>query len=790
MTVSTTDSVVTYIAGGPGYAIPYRFLQNSDIEAVLVKQDGTLETLSPAQYTITGAGSQNGGTLTSTYAAGVLATPGASLTISRIMTAVQPTDLRNQGRYFAETHENVFDRLTMLIQQGIAGLSRALVRPIGKNYYDAGGRQIKNLANPTEAQDAATLAWVGDFISGLQGPINNASNVFYQFPNGSAHVVQDLALPDGAIGIGWKKRSVGGRLGDSSNPKDYGAVADGVERPLSTRYATLAAAKVDFPFVTSLAQGLDWAACQFVLNVGGIVDFSGNPRNYSLSQTLVVSVEGTTLNLSGCAFTAASGFTGDLMLSLPANGVTLDGGCTFDCTAMPRPTADFSTASFKGFAFGQKGTDILPYTGLNVTGAIFVKNAPAAAIGMQYCTDFHVDSVYADGCDNSATFEGPGALYFNRCERYSLGDMGATNFKWKGLYNANGTDFSVKTVFCTDGVASQAAIFFASCAGFQAAEMQVRRAFGVKFDRCSDFEASGFHINCAAIGQLGIMVQGCLAYSLTGIFIRGFTTAGIETSYHPGPPAANVLVGKISDFEIRNGAPGSLCGLRMFGSATESAGQLQVSDGYIYACARGVQLRNVGTGVLNRQLSIKDLTIDTFEVAGIEGMSREMSIKNVDFYNAGSSAVGCIDLWHDAGQTCESLSIVGCTAPGLPSAVNFIRAVSTAIRMFKVGTLHIAANSAKGGARFLDLALTQASDYLRVLNISANTHDGSASATSVGLSNAGPSLVPQVCITGNNLLTSAYAKANIAFTETAASAKWNGVVENNMAGVTNKPNNV
>lgn len=518
---------------------------------------------------------------------------------------------------------------------------------------------------------------------------------------GDAALRAALATSSGASMVGFRSRTVADRLNDTANVKDYGAIGDGDHR-LSERYATLAAAQAEYPFVTSLTQSIDWAACQSALNAGGVVDFSGRKRNYSLSQTLVVSVEGTTLKLSGCAFTAASGFTGDMMLSIPANGV----------------------------------------------------------------------------------------LYFNRCDRYSLGDMGATNFKWKGLYNANGADFSVKTAFCTDGVADEAAIFFASCAGFQVDEMQVRRAFGVKFDRCTDFQGSGFHINCAGIGQIGLMVQGCISYNLEKIFIRGFTIAGIEASYHPGPPAANILVGNISNFEIRNGAAGSLCGVRMFGSATESAGQLQLSSGYIYACARGVQLRNVGTGVLNRQLSIKDLTIDTFEVAGIEGVSREMAIKNVEFYNAGASAVGCIDLWHDAGQTCESLSVVGCSAPGLPSAVSFIRAVSTATRMLKVGTLHIAANSAKGGARFLDLALTQASDYLRVLNISANTHDGSASATSVGLSNAGPSLVPQVCITGNNLLTSAYAKANITFAETAASAKWNGVVENNMAGVTNKPNNV
>ncbi|WP_330508296.1 hypothetical protein V1687_18070 [Pseudomonas putida] len=194
MTVSTTDSVVEYVSGGPSFPVPYRFLQDSDIEAVLVKQDGTTETLTGAQYTLSGAGSQNGGTLTSSYAAGFLGVTGASLTISRVMDPVQPTDLRNQGKFLAETHETVFDRLTMLIQQGFAGLSRALVRPIGKNYYDAEGRRIANIADPVEYQDAATKSWAQQYVEGIlaagQGPINNAANIVYVDGDSDSTTVQ------------------------------------------------------------------------------------------------------------------------------------------------------------------------------------------------------------------------------------------------------------------------------------------------------------------------------------------------------------------------------------------------------------------------------------------------------------------------------------------------------------------------------------------------------------------------------------------------------------------------
>lgn len=194
MTVSTTDSVIEYVSGGPAFPIPYRFLQNSDIKAVLVKQSGVSETLTGAQYTLVGAGSQGGGTLTSTYAASFLAVAGASLTISREMSPVQPTDLRNQGRFLAETHEAVFDRLTMLVQQGLAGLSRALLRPFGKDYYDAGNRRIANVADPVALQDAATRNWAQTYIASIlstgQGPVNNAANVIYVDPYNQITTVQ------------------------------------------------------------------------------------------------------------------------------------------------------------------------------------------------------------------------------------------------------------------------------------------------------------------------------------------------------------------------------------------------------------------------------------------------------------------------------------------------------------------------------------------------------------------------------------------------------------------------
>lgn len=211
MTVSTIDNVIEYVSGGPAFPIPYRFLQNSDIEAVLVRQSGVSETLVlGTQYTLTGAGSQSGGTLTSAYAAGVLATPGATLTISRVMDAVQPTDLRNQGHFLAETHETVFDRLTMLIQQAFGILRRALLMPIGKNYYDAKGRLIKNLGDGQADQDAVNIRTMRDYVDAAIAGVVGGFGWFIQ------------------SGAGAVYRTFQSKMRDVVSVKDFGATGNGV----------------------------------------------------------------------------------------------------------------------------------------------------------------------------------------------------------------------------------------------------------------------------------------------------------------------------------------------------------------------------------------------------------------------------------------------------------------------------------------------------------------------------------------------------------------------------------
>lgn len=54
--------------------------------------------------------------------------------------------------------------------------------------------------------------------------------------------------------------------GHSVQVQDHGPIADGTLHTLAERYATLSAAQVDYPFITSLAESIDGAAIQAALD--------------------------------------------------------------------------------------------------------------------------------------------------------------------------------------------------------------------------------------------------------------------------------------------------------------------------------------------------------------------------------------------------------------------------------------------------------------------------------------------------------------------------------------------
>lgn len=131
MTVSSSTDRATFPGNGvaTAFSLPFRFFANSDVVAqAIVNSTGAVTPLTLGiDYLLSGAGQpEEAGAATGVLTTAAPVPAGVTLFVRRIIPVTQPTDIVNQGRFFPEVHETVFDRLTMLVQQNAGAINRVI----------------------------------------------------------------------------------------------------------------------------------------------------------------------------------------------------------------------------------------------------------------------------------------------------------------------------------------------------------------------------------------------------------------------------------------------------------------------------------------------------------------------------------------------------------------------------------------------------------------------------------------------------------------------------------------
>jgi len=131
MTISTTNTKDQHNGNDSATSFNYNFkiLDQSHLEVTLTSTAGVDSILTiTTDYTVSGVGDDSG-SISYPVAGDPLAT-GEKLTIRRKQDFLQSTDLQNQGGFFAEVHEEAFDKQAMFALQNEEELDRTLRAPV------------------------------------------------------------------------------------------------------------------------------------------------------------------------------------------------------------------------------------------------------------------------------------------------------------------------------------------------------------------------------------------------------------------------------------------------------------------------------------------------------------------------------------------------------------------------------------------------------------------------------------------------------------------------------------
>ncbi|MGK9045819.1 hypothetical protein KXR63_00465 [Stutzerimonas chloritidismutans] len=231
MTVQTNTNVASFNGNGVTQIFPVSFKFNRDTDLVVLLVDDATGSVSRltlnSDYTVSGEGDEEGGLINVVVAPAT----GKRLKVTRVVDILQLTDLRNQGKFFAEVHEDAFDLLTMIAQQHESGIKSAL--------------RVAD-SDPEPARIPAVAQRAGKILS-----FDSEGNPVAVAPisDSSTELRVELAGEHGAAMIGYAGGTVADALtelargtGQVIHASEFGLTGDGSDETAKVQAAVTAAA--------------------------------------------------------------------------------------------------------------------------------------------------------------------------------------------------------------------------------------------------------------------------------------------------------------------------------------------------------------------------------------------------------------------------------------------------------------------------------------------------------------------------------------------------------------------
>jgi hypothetical protein len=255
MTVATSVSRTVVHGNGAAttFAFPFKILASGDLVVTRTTSAGVDTTLAlGTHYSVSGVGAESGGSITYPLSGSALPA-GDRLTLRRVLSIVQETDLTNQGPFYAEVHESAFDRALMVDQQLQEQLNRALlVAP-----SDTGGLVLPN----AETRAGRYLVFDGNGDPSVSGQADTAGTLMSMEREGNGSQT-DWTLPAVVSG----------------GPRSLVVAVDGVVQPTSSYGVTGGGGTIAFTQAPPAGSAID------VRVIGETIAVSqGQPSSTTLS---------------------------------------------------------------------------------------------------------------------------------------------------------------------------------------------------------------------------------------------------------------------------------------------------------------------------------------------------------------------------------------------------------------------------------------------------------------------------------------------------------------------------